>query len=540
MSNARNNVSKLRSIVDVTEPRFGAKGDGTTDDLAAMQAVLSSGASKVTIPAGTYRLPFTATAGLSVSAAIALEGQGAENTELVFVPSSNSYRNLFAILAQLKLSRLKISVVCPAGGSFAIFNGDLDGLTITDCYLDGGVVETAGAASHTAYGISLGTIYDAHDLTASGCTFTRFSYPLLKTVASTVANRRLTFKGCTFTGNFFEDLSFNSPAGVMDDVLVSECRFKDHAGTSISAATQIYCGFASVTNFRLVNCHATGELLEAFHVEENSVNGVISGNTIEVDGVGIFVVENDVAGSYFTPRNIAIIGNSIKKQGTQKAAGSYGIWLANNASPEVPLQSAMIAGNVIEGFEIGVISGATTDDACRIRDNIAYNCAEGYRFNGGAAIVEGNTSRVCDIGIKCDTATMVLRHRFIECTTACDAVGRAAMLVDPSFEWAEFAAVALTTTNKNIFTIGTNDRVYGELSISTLAEAVTGDAGRRDTVSWDGTTFSRTNRLTYAPGSVTVDSVNNAGALAVQHYTAADRTSIRLSAVLTGTVIVAI
>lgn len=57
MSQGRSNVYKLRDIVNVKDPVYGAKGDGATDDAAAWQAAIDVGQG-ITIwgPAGTYML----------------------------------------------------------------------------------------------------------------------------------------------------------------------------------------------------------------------------------------------------------------------------------------------------------------------------------------------------------------------------------------------------------------------------------------------------------------------------------------------------
>lgn len=54
MSRALDNVYKLGNFVDVTEPRWGAKGDGATDDTAAIQAAIDYVAG---IGGGTVRVP---------------------------------------------------------------------------------------------------------------------------------------------------------------------------------------------------------------------------------------------------------------------------------------------------------------------------------------------------------------------------------------------------------------------------------------------------------------------------------------------------
>ncbi len=52
MSNARENQLKLASLIDVRA--FGAKGDGTTNDSAAIQAAIDAAAGTVYVPKGNY------------------------------------------------------------------------------------------------------------------------------------------------------------------------------------------------------------------------------------------------------------------------------------------------------------------------------------------------------------------------------------------------------------------------------------------------------------------------------------------------------
>jgi hypothetical protein len=71
---ARTTASKLQESVSVKD--FGAVGDGTTDDTAAIQAAINTGAS-VFIPAGTYKITSTLTFPNTVSV---LRGAGLESS----------------------------------------------------------------------------------------------------------------------------------------------------------------------------------------------------------------------------------------------------------------------------------------------------------------------------------------------------------------------------------------------------------------------------------------------------------------------------
>lgn len=78
--------AKLRETVSVKD--FGAVGNGSTDDTAAIQLALNSGAKKIYAPAATYKILGT----LTIPTGVCLEGDGPEQT--IFDGSSTTYAAL--------------------------------------------------------------------------------------------------------------------------------------------------------------------------------------------------------------------------------------------------------------------------------------------------------------------------------------------------------------------------------------------------------------------------------------------------------------
>lgn len=83
--------SKLRESVSVKD--FGATGNGTTDDTAAIQAAIDSGASKIYIPAGRYRTTQTIKAISTEQAPLYIYGESSNAAIISFEPATYNANN---------------------------------------------------------------------------------------------------------------------------------------------------------------------------------------------------------------------------------------------------------------------------------------------------------------------------------------------------------------------------------------------------------------------------------------------------------------
>ena len=198
----------------------------------------------------------------------------------------------------------------------------------------------------------------------------------------------------------------------------------------------------------------------------------------------------------------------------------------------------MVVPNSSSSFDKGIVSGASTDDAVRIVDNVVNDCASGFYLTNGVSSIDNNTSSNCAIGIETDSGGVCTNHKFVQCTAAVTPSGRPLLVIDPIFEWIEQSVGAASTTLLNTFT-WLNNRLYTDVTTHVICDVAADRVSRFDQVT-AGTTFTRTNRFNLSGGgALTLDCVDNSNVLAVQLYSGSARTNVRLSAFFAGTCAIA-
>jgi hypothetical protein len=282
---------------------YGARGDGTSDDTAAVQSALKAVAGKqlaLAFPAGTYKV-----SKLILPAGVTLVGEGA----------ASWLQGKLEINGTSQLSDLKIG----ADGSATRFvNGATDTLLERVTFVggggfadgeDGSVVRfgwgrrasfitfrdcTIGADSRDADGVSLvdngwsGATY--HDLSWENCHFLGspcMSFECIQRAdgvhAQTTGYYHIDLTGCVFEPAGAEAISYDTGGGTAGDSTVSNCTIK---GSGINAAYPWHQGveFNHVTNMRFTNntvYRTRGAMLNLSGSAAQSCGNVFSGNTFD-------------------------------------------------------------------------------------------------------------------------------------------------------------------------------------------------------------------------------------------------------------------
>lgn len=536
---------RTRETVNVKDPRYGALGDGSTNDRTAIQAAITAGSGKrIRIPAGTYVITDSAASLLSISGGCDIEGDGIDRTILRFVGTATYFNALNVIGAGVSLSNLTILLAPSAGNEAAAIRVAESNVSLRRVKIDGAVVYTT-SLSHTAYGLLFASSGSVSNISADHCVFTRLNFPVLKSNTSTSTQDNIHITSSLFEGNFREDMSFNSPLGSMTNVRVSGCHFRNHGGIA-AGQDSIYVAFASVSRFVVNGCTFEGSIREAIHVEEASRHGVISGNSIHctfsANGAGVSILENDVAGTMVLPRNIVISGNTIRHAGTAKLSTTFGVWLINNASADNPGEAIIISDNIAQDMDVGFSGQTANGAAVLVRGNLAIGCASGFRWRPSSALcISGNTSRECDEGVSSVNGGAYVDHRFVDCTTAADAETAFPMtLVNPRFEFSEVAFTAGETKNFVLLPLAADTRLHGFGSVYVNSDTSPRYACRRDELTFGGSSLTVSNKMSIAPSSITTELQESGGNLRCQVFSSVVIASARITAWIDGHFVVAL
>jgi polygalacturonase len=309
------NYTSNVTVINAKAPQYGVKGDGATDDTAAIQALLDSVGPNTTIqfPAGTYlhdHLVFTGKSNF------ALVGDGA-----VFVATTRTER----YLSFVNCTDFTVRGITSKGATATVRSGPTRGISLEGCgrFLIQGnhVYNTEGVGILAGVGCYDGRIASnlVHDTMADGIHITGVS------------------KRMAVTGNVLRDTGDDAIAVVSYGTDTAQCE-----NVSISGNTTYHSqsrGIAVV----------------------GGKNVTISGNTIDSPrNAGVYASYESTYGTRIV-EDITISGNTIIGANTYGYVTDYaGIHVIGSGGTTTPVRGVTITGNTVEGSRVwGLLLGAS-------------------------------------------------------------------------------------------------------------------------------------------------------------------------------------
>lgn len=324
---ARSIQSRLRDTVSVYD--FGAKGDGVTDDTAAIQNALNAGANAVFMPPGNYLA-----SGITVPSGVLLFGSGAAS---VLKPSASftAGGNLVVIASNAvnsAVENLSISLPTSYGSSTAVLvNTGASFCSVRDIYMSSG----------GAFGVDL--------VQASNCEVERVTILAAATIGIESQNGSWNrIIDCYVTGvvgshHFQITNEVNSEIRGCRSYLLTGSGF----GMNLNGCSAC----------RITNCFAQDSVAEGINIT-NSSNCVVTGSTVRWTGsqsqdFGISI-EASTGGS----SSLNIISNNVVLR-----SGKSGIAIAGSQTSNA---ANLITGNSV--FSAGML-GLPNDGGILIYQN---------------------------------------------------------------------------------------------------------------------------------------------------------------------------
>ena len=230
---------KLREIVSVKD--FGAKGDGTTDDTAAIQAAItyanSIGGAIVWLPPGTYKTTST----LAMAKYVTLQGPGKHAGVVSYNGTADA-----------------VKMSSPINSSTAVYTAMRDmGVTMTNGAATGGCYDDVGGTfvevtNCALYGGKFGVIFDQTELAtirlcdiesqvAGGAGVWLVNGPDHSPVASSQFTNRILITECQFNNGS------TLASHIIDDGGISHTIRSNNFNSGVTAANPPLCRFAAVT-----------------------------------------------------------------------------------------------------------------------------------------------------------------------------------------------------------------------------------------------------------------------------------------------------
>lgn len=250
--------SKLQEFVSVKD--FGATGDGVTDDAAAVQAALDSGARRIHIPTGYYKINTTLTVPATVSI---ISGDGINASRLWSNTSSGDYI-LDTNLASVSLK------------DFRIYGGDQETSALSAPTARNGIKAT-GTGNQFAweniaiYGFNTGASVGATASTVYMCLFKKLIVGLCNTgIFVDQGMHQSSWINCQFQSCVNYGMNFN-PTGADYEVVANgiyNCTFER---TSSGTGAGLY--LENVRGLEVSACYFEANKTRSIYLTGTSTNG---------------------------------------------------------------------------------------------------------------------------------------------------------------------------------------------------------------------------------------------------------------------------
>lgn len=398
---------------------YGAVGDGVTDDTAAMQAALNSGATSIFIPSGTYVLSskLTYTTALTTKS-FSIVGEDQVKTILKWSSASGG-----------------IEFTLPASASQLTSKVTVKNMSLVTTYADGGaaikVNRTASAAVapnnlfEDLYIYQEGSgywTYGIHSIDASDSWFNRLYIMLFgsSSTACVFLDNNLTTQ--SVYGAYFSQCSFNGAVnclrirGQLESVYVTDSSFV--GATDVIDADAVGTTFGN-PHISVQTCHLNAKRTT---IQLNKWRAVLISDTDVYSGVGV----GDVAGKNINisdADHVSIVGNKFEIGAPANARSFIQLTDVDNfVISSNNMNNASAAGVIISGTSgRGVISSNTIlgyVDGTKNNEGI-YNVA-----TTGFVTYTGNVIDYFDKGILFNSPNnTVLGNTFLNLNLGIDSVG---------------------------------------------------------------------------------------------------------------------
>lgn len=352
-----------RTLADRFAEVFNIKDYGATaasaDNRAAVNLAIAAcnaaSGGTIYIPEGRFEIDLPDGAGLtSVVAGTRFKGAGEFTSVLVINCTTETYLNAIGNAGDIIFEDFTIEWNLlndpsdPPSASLLVLASNT---VFRRFHIRGNNDVTTETSSNNGVWINVPSSGTIDNLRLENCTWSGLHYPLLRANNSTAVLTNTVVTGCRAWDNAICHLEFNAPNGSWTTIKIKDFIMGDQDGAG--AGLGFGMGFASTTDVEIDGLTFIGQTDgEAIHVEENCDGFTLENFYIDVtsdqagEGDGIILLNNNIGGVEYAPKNWSISNGVIKRSG---GADAHGLWLLDDTGT-TPLTSGHIDNVTIIGF----------------------------------------------------------------------------------------------------------------------------------------------------------------------------------------------